>query len=285
MQFPHPFRPTIFFANRIHLTGSATNVTANNIRASKEVGEPNLPMNNGGHSLWWSWTAPANGMLQVDTVGSTFDTILGIFTNSVLTHLAPIASNDDGGPGSTSRIWTDVTAGTVYQIVVDGFSSTSPIGDVALNLAFTPFPSNDNFANRTPIVGTFKVVTESNILATKELNEPNHADMVGGSSLWWTWTAPLTGPVTISTFGSTVSHGVTLDTALAVYTGTNMTNLTVVATNDNFTYIESQVSFTATKGVSYQITRGQPERRDWKYHPEPVAGSSDPTTNSPIGRL
>ncbi len=233
------------FANRIHLTGSATNVTANNTRATKEVGEPNF-ISTGGKSLWWTWTAPANGDVQIDTIGSSFDTVLGIYAGTILTNLSYLGSDDDTGGNGTSLMQLNATAGTTYLIVVDGFGGRS--GDIHLNLAFTPFPSNDNFAHRLPILGSSKVVTGSNVLGTKESGEPTIQGDSGGASVWWTWTAPVAGPVTISTFGSSFA------TLLGIYTGTNAASLTPVASNSDYDGDgRAQVTFTAAKGTAYQI--------------------------------
>jgi len=94
--------------------------------------------------------------------------------------------------------------------------------------------------------------TGANFLATKEKNEPNHADELGGASVWWTWTAPLSAPVTISTEGS--GSG-TLDTLLAVYTGSALTNLRAVASNDDISTNQpnSRVTFNAIAQTVYQI--------------------------------
>jgi len=54
-------------------------------------------------------------------------------------------------------------------------------------------PSNDNFLNAILLVGTNLTVNGSNVNATKEAGEPNHAGNSGGKSVWWNWQAPATG--------------------------------------------------------------------------------------------
>jgi hypothetical protein len=61
---------------------------------------------------------------------------LSLFTGTNLPSLALVAQNDDGGPNNTSRITQSVTAGTVYQIAVDGWSNST--GPINLNIAPTP---------------------------------------------------------------------------------------------------------------------------------------------------
>src|SRR5262245_40950878 len=63
-------------------------------------------------------------------------------------------------------------------------------------------PANDNFANAIQLVGTNLTAHGSNVNATKERGEPNHAGQPGGKSVWWFWKAPETGYATVSTLGS-----------------------------------------------------------------------------------
>src|SRR5437660_668423 len=54
------------FADRIALTGTSINVIGTLVNASREDGEP-LHLNNDAGSIWWSWTAPANGFVTVSS--------------------------------------------------------------------------------------------------------------------------------------------------------------------------------------------------------------------------
>lgn len=117
-------------------------------------------------------------------------------------------------------------------------------------------PPNDNFINGIRILGTNITVLGTNDYASKELGEPNHAGNAGGKSVWWTWQTASAAYVTLSTRGSTNnSYGGPLDTVLAVYTGTTVSALTEVASNDEdpATYYTSRLSFKADPGVTYHI--------------------------------
>ena len=72
-------------------------------------------------------------------------------------------------------------------------------GNFTLNLQFTPAPNNDDFANPIKLSGSRFSINVSNAGATKELGEPDHLGNSGGSSVWYTWTAPASGRVTLST--------------------------------------------------------------------------------------
>src|SRR5438552_1669252 len=79
------------FANRIVLSGNSVGTTGTTVAATKEAGEPNHAGNPGGHSIWWSWTAPATGDVTIDTAGSAFDTLLGVYTGASVSALTLVA--------------------------------------------------------------------------------------------------------------------------------------------------------------------------------------------------
>ena len=120
-------------------------------------------------------------------------------------------------------------------------------------------PPNDAFANATTIEleeGTISL-KGANIAATREPGEPDHGDVPTGQSVWWKWTAPSNGFVTLTTLGSDY------DTLLAVYTGAALSNLNLVVSNDDEETPEqnrtpqrkrtSRLSFNARKNVTYRI--------------------------------
>src|SRR6266516_2922514 len=80
-----PLRPAEVndrFANRLPLSGTNLTVTGSNTNATKEAGEPDHAGNGGGKSVWWTWTAPADGEVQITTDDSSFDTLLGVYLGS-----------------------------------------------------------------------------------------------------------------------------------------------------------------------------------------------------------
>jgi sugar lactone lactonase YvrE len=123
------------FANATALSGTNFIVTGTSVGATKEPGEPNHAGNSGGHSIWWSWTAPADGNMTLNTSGSSFDTLLAVYTGSSVTALTPIVSNDDY-TNLTSLVVFGAKGGKTYRIAVDGFNGAS--GNVQLNLAWAP---------------------------------------------------------------------------------------------------------------------------------------------------
>jgi len=114
------------FANLSLIAGETGQITAINLNATKEYGEPNHANNPGGKSVWWSWTAPFTGIASIDTHNSNFDTLLAVYTGIAINDLAGIAANDnDGSAGNTSGVTFLAQAGTTYQIAVDGLNGAT----------------------------------------------------------------------------------------------------------------------------------------------------------------
>jgi hypothetical protein len=241
------------FANRIVLTGASLTVTGSTVGANKESGEPDHAGNSGGQSVWWSWDAPDDGEVQITTDGSSFDTLLGVYTGSRVSALVAVANNDDHGSLATSRVRFGVRRGIQYQIAVDGYNdgTTTDSGSVRIALTFQSEPilrpTNDNFSNRLALTGAVTSVIGSNFQATRDAGEPYHAHRLGDTSIWFTWTAPVSGAVKVNTEGSS------FDTVLALYSGSTLTSLTEVASNDD---IDTAAGIN-TSAVAADVLAGQ----------------------------
>lgn len=120
-------------------------------------------------------------------------------------------------------------------------------------------PANDNFENAIPLSGISINTSASNVDATMERGEPYHGDGFAGASVWWTWVAPSNGFAVVSTAGSITTARFEMDTLLGIYTGTSVSQLRPIASNDdddeNESY-NSRVSFPITQGTTYHIAVG-----------------------------
>ncbi len=326
--------PNDNFADRIVLTGSNVTTTGSNQYATPELGEPSHGGWGAGESVWWSWTAPTDGRLQVSVTnysGNEYQ-VLAIYTGSNLSGLSAVAANIWWQPPMVSRF--NVTSGTTYQIAVAGESGSG--GAFELDLAFTALtfppqitqqplaqvviggsnatfqvaatgappltyqwqfdgaslpgatnttlqliavttnqagsyqaivtnpggsvtsivatlfvnvrPVNDDFANRIPLTGEEAQTNGSNRFATSEPNEPAHAGYGPFASVWWSYTPPLRGIITVSLTNS--FYGA----VVGVYAGTNLSQLSLVASNA-FGNLDGTaiVRFLGEAGTAYQI--------------------------------
>src|SRR6266581_6557740 len=94
------------FANAIPLTGPIVTTTGSNVGANKDFrsGEPFIAGNFGGANVWWTWTATASGQTTIDTMGSDFNTLLGVYTGNSGNTLSTIVDNNDYNGNTWSRV-------------------------------------------------------------------------------------------------------------------------------------------------------------------------------------
>ena len=231
------------FGNSQSLTDRFGWTDGDNTEATKEPGEPNHAGNPGGHSVWYSWTAPYAGRATFSTCYSDFDTLLAVYTGDQVDNLQQVVA-DDNGCGNQSRVSFMTTAGATYRIAVDGANGEAGYFELDWGLA----PTNDDFAAASVLSGDTGAVSGDNYSATLEPGEPEHGPG-GSASIWYRWTAPSTGPATFELCDSD------LDTLLAVYTGVSVDGLTRVAqdVNDCPGGYASRVSFQASGGQEYRI--------------------------------
>ena len=122
--------PNDLFSNAQTISGPSGRVTGSNVGATDETGEPG----SGSSSVWWQWRAPSSGTVTIDTNGSSFDTILGVYTGTRVDALTTLGEDDDGVEfGGASRVTLTVTAGTVYRLRVSGFGFGGGEGSIVLN--------------------------------------------------------------------------------------------------------------------------------------------------------
>lgn len=106
-------------------------INGSTIEATPQSGEPaHTPDNPAHHSIWYQWTAPGEGtpaIISFDTLGSSFDTVLAVYTASdpllpAVNNLTHVVSNDDNGELLTSKVFFTPIPGTTYYIAIDGFA-------------------------------------------------------------------------------------------------------------------------------------------------------------------
>jgi uncharacterized delta-60 repeat protein len=107
---------------------------------------------------------------------------------------------------------------------------------VLIGLAANAGRAQTSFATAQVLTGDWGSVVNTNtgINPTNTSGDPSIAGSPPNKPLWYQWTAPSDGEVSLDTIGSVDNAlGAPLDTVLAVYTGTNVTMLGQVAANDD----------------------------------------------------
>ena len=113
--------------------GCAGTANGSNLGASREANEPiHSPDNvSSDRSVWYIWQSPSTGNVTFNTVGSDFDTVMGVYSGTSLASLVTLGKSDDvNQQDHTSSVTFSATAGTIYRIAVDGYNNSEAGGDV-----------------------------------------------------------------------------------------------------------------------------------------------------------
>jgi hypothetical protein len=265
-------------AHAINLVGNRTRASASNKGATSEPGEPLHLGNSGGSSVWYSWTAPASGRVTVSTnnmppyeppgwsgyVGVTHISLYGVsdhvptcgneidqnppplffpvfaaYTGASVESLVSVHAVALALEAYPHAVGFDAVKGETYRIAFDGNKGTT--GDVPLFLALTKPASNDAFKKRIATRGIYVVASGFNAGATRESGEALFTPNTFGKSVWWSWTAPVSGTVNIHLGASDRPFPV------GVFSGSTLTNLSLISAGTGST------SFEAVAGQTYQI--------------------------------
>ena len=194
-------------------SGTATGTTA---LATRETGEPTHGGIGGAASIWYRWVAPSNGLLSVTTLGSNFDTLLGVYSGTAVGSLTVLGMNDDAPNSSAlwSKVEGNVVEGTEYKIAIDGWNGRR--GAATLNWNFV--------ATLPPVLP----------------GAPRNASAApANGALVVSWAAPVSdgnSPITMykataAPGGNTCTASTQLGCVIAGLTNGTLYTVTVVATN------------------------------------------------------
>jgi hypothetical protein len=247
---------------QVTVTNAAATVTGSNVgatRASSEYGW-NGPI---GASVWFKFTAPMNGTVMFDPTTSAFDTTLELESTNLWDNAAryPLAASE-------GAMTYSVTAGTTYFLKLDGHNW----GNYALKAYYVWSAVNDSFYAPTSITwqtntiayplaaGTtyvtnffFNTVSHTFYAGLDRSDEICPSDNTGYSSgshvaapstVWWTFTAPSDGNITIDASGSSAYTYVAVGTPYYPYSAMSA-------------YGSNIVTMRVTKNTTYRIEAGQ----------------------------
>lgn len=273
------------FTNAWVISGPSGATNGNNTLATLQMCETNgVNTDDNGfvnvtNSVWFKWTAPATGPVEFDTIGSSFDSVLSVWSapSGICGASLLIADNNNGGiivddnanaginaptNDEVSLVEFDATAGTTYYISVDSwddgtFTGQGGFGPYTLNWNSTP--PNDDFANAWVLSGLSGTTNGNNTLATLEPCETNavnsqYLDDAVTNSVWFAWTAPTNGTAEFDTAGST------FETILSVWTtsgGLCSPTLTNLVSNDSYGNANpatAEVTFSVVSNTTYYVS-------------------------------
>ena len=170
----------------------------------------------GGASYWLMYQPPTNGTITLDTLGSTYDTVMEVYSfNSTPTNysnLIKIACNDNVSPSNTSsRVVFPVVKTRQYLVAVDGVGG-------ARGTAWLNYKLNTNQLPQAPTLTSMPqpstVAVGSNVVLT--------APVTGSPPMLFTWRKD----------GGVISGATLSSLVLGSVASTQSGNYTFSVTND-----------------------------------------------------
>ncbi len=192
------------FANAINITNLSISDVQDSSGATTESSDPIPPciqqysgsLNTGGHpnglynTMWYKFTPVFSANLEVDTIGSSYDTVLSIWTGTGTTEATltatNVACNDDiqAGVVTQSQLQSvDLTAGTTYYIMVSSFGPPDPDPLALGGQSFVRFVYNNGYYTPATVLSLSPSSTASGGPAfTLTVNGSN---FINGATVWF----------------------------------------------------------------------------------------------------
>jgi hypothetical protein len=206
--------------------------------ASGATTAPDDPTACGGppdSSVWFNFTPTTNELVVADTNGSTYQPAVSVWTGA-RGALVNVTCGNFFQPAS----W-QATAGVTYHLMVANSSlfGSAPAGQLTLHLQGLLAPPNDDISHATVIPRLPFNDTLDTTAATTSPSDPAACDNTVNATVWYKFTAPASGIISLDTAGSNYQ------TAVSAYSGSPGA-LLQIACGVNATNI-----FAVSKGTTY----------------------------------
>jgi hypothetical protein len=97
-----------------------TSNTGATIEGAAEQGLNHGGVANASASVWYAWSSPELATVLVDTAGSSFDTVIGVYRGSTMDSLESIAQANDVGDRKTAWVKFTAEPNVSYKIAIAG---------------------------------------------------------------------------------------------------------------------------------------------------------------------
>ncbi|MFO0972019.1 MAG: dockerin type I repeat-containing protein [Phycisphaerae bacterium] len=245
-------------ATVIPSTATAFNPAAySTAQADASAGEPQETCEVAGagvsNTVWYTFTPCGSGTVTIDTFGSTYNTVLSMFTGSC-GAAAQVACSDDAIGTQARLLNVPVVAGTTYLIKVSDYNLTAGGGTLDFNFSYTPTaPPNDACSAAIVIPGNaaaFNPTPFCTVGATSAPSDPEESCgfTTNSNTVWYSFSPCDNGRITVDTNGSDY------DTVLSIFTGTCGSAAELACDDDSGTGLNSQlVNVPVVRGTDYLI--------------------------------
>jgi len=215
--------------------------TFSTVGATCEPGEPSIDGQIGGSPVWYSYVTPTNGAMLIDTAGSSFNTLLGVFIGrgnsfATLTNVGAAYTTNRGLNGQPEVYISAVPQGQTNFIVVDGYDGAS--GTVHLNINL-----GDAVVIATPPLDQF-VIAGSNATFTVDAN--------GSTPLSYRWQFNGTNIAGATNGSLTVSDVQTANAGLYTVVVSNLVSVTSASASLSI-YLPLVLEGPSYKAAAFQV--------------------------------
>lgn len=270
------------FEGRQSVSSEAPSFPALNGFASREDHEPESPMG-AGFSVWWSWTVPATGRYEMESILGGNSAVVDVFRGDQLDRLEPVVSQKVAKPlvifawGRPPNPTFIARQGEQLAVRGDALAGATAGAAVCFTFWRLPRPPNDDFADAIAITnglaaGAFPYIEANLAGATPEPGESFPATR----SAWWRWTPPVTGEYILERSGIVANGPMPGRPNMAIQLGEGITDLVKVA---ELTPESDVVRFFAQAGRSYMVVADQQNEADSmfaRFRLLPVAPHDEP---------
>jgi hypothetical protein len=211
--------------------------------ATGESDEPS-PCGSNAHSVWYSFTPSADGVLRADTIGSEHLTLLTVYRGASLASLERIACETYGA------VVFSAAAGNTYYFQV-GVDDSYLVGDIVFNLRVVepPAKANDDFADAF-VISQLPFSNAENIAgASAEQDEPGCS--YNARTVWYAFTPTADVHLRVDALGTT---GTSAD--IAVYAGSSLGSLTLIDCGSFSPWDDNAIRFRAYAATTYYFQVG-----------------------------
>ena len=252
----------------------------NTTYATVDTNEPPHCGISGGSSYWLVYQPPANGTIALDTIGSTYDTVMEAYTyNGALTgyqDLISIACDNDGvGTNGASRVQFSVMKSRQYVIVVEGVNNAH--GTAWLNYSLN--------TNQQPTAPTL-LAQPTTVTVPQSSPATLAASLSGTPPLRFSWkknTTPMPGATSPGIFfpstivGDTANYVLTVTNDLGSLTATLPLHVVVPPQCSLLrTSTWLQLSFPTLSGLRYTVQEAGAVVGPWQPWPTFFIGDGQP---------
>jgi len=151
-------------------------------------------------SVWWRWTAPADGMAVVELdAGGQPCLQARLWEGDGLASLVSPETSVTVSPPDVLEVAYRVAAGKEYRLAVFCRAS-SDAGRFSGRIRWQPLPVNDAFDQRIQLAGESVELVGTGHFSTREAGEnvPLWFNRETAQTIWWSWTALRSGLATIT---------------------------------------------------------------------------------------